>query len=141
MSAGSATCSPRSGSGLISPAAPATGATTDLAYVSPRTGRAVSRAAGLPYHDKLLPLPDFLWRDAPADEPQIALGLALTGYFLLHHVLAPHGRTLPAARERLAERLRRRRRLVQCRRHVAKVRPIMASRLRPVHARGLTASD
>ena len=35
----------------------------DLACVSPRSGRAVSRAAGLPYHDKLLPLPGFLWRD------------------------------------------------------------------------------
>jgi len=44
-----------------------TGVTTDLAYVSPRTGRAVSRAAGLPYHDKLLALPGFLWRDEPAD--------------------------------------------------------------------------
>jgi DNA repair protein RecO (recombination protein O) len=84
-----------------------TGGTTDLAYVSPRTGRAVSRAAGQPYHDKLLVLPDFLWRDAPADREQIALGLSLTEYFLMHHVFLPQGRTLPAARLRLAERLRR----------------------------------
>ena len=42
-----------------------TGRQRDLAYVSPRTGRAVSRAAGLPYHDKLLALPEFLWRDGP----------------------------------------------------------------------------
>ena len=82
------------------------GATTDLAYVSPRTGRAVSRTAGQPYHDKLLHLPDFLWRDAPADEGQLALGLNLTGYFLVHHVFAPQNRTLPAARRRLAERMR-----------------------------------
>src|SRR5215475_6979167 len=44
-----------------------TGATTGLAYVSPRTGRAVSRTAGLPYHDKLLRLPEFLCCDKPAD--------------------------------------------------------------------------
>src|SRR6266481_489233 len=84
-----------------------TGADDDLAYVSPRTGRAVSRAAGAAYRDKLLPLPDFLWRDAPARGGNIAAGLALTRYFLLHHLLLPHGRNLPEARERLAERMRR----------------------------------
>ena len=82
------------------------GVTTDLAYVSPRTGRAVSRAAGMPYHDKLLCLPDFLWRDAPADEAQLDLGMTLTGHFLVHHVFAPQGRPSPAARLRLAERMR-----------------------------------
>jgi DNA repair protein RecO (recombination protein O) len=84
-----------------------TGITTDLAYVSPRTGRAVSRAAGLPYHDKLLGLPAFLWREESADGDQIALGLTLTGYFLAGHVFMPQGRALPAARVRLAERMRR----------------------------------
>src|SRR3982074_69753 len=84
-----------------------TGAAEDLAYVSPRTGRAVSRSAGMPYHDKLLPLPGFLWCDAPATRPGLAAGLALTRYFLLHHLLLPHGRQLPEARERLAERMRR----------------------------------
>jgi DNA repair protein RecO (recombination protein O) len=83
-----------------------TGVTTDLAYVSPRTGRAVSRAAGLPYHDKLLILPEFLWHNEPADRDQIALGMSLTEHFLVHHVFLPQGRTLPAARLRLAERMR-----------------------------------
>src|SRR6516162_6660242 len=82
-------------------------ATSDLAYLSPRTGRAVSRTAGLPYHDKLLRLPEFLWCDTPADEAQLALGITLTGYFLTHHVFAPQGRTLPAARVRLADHLHR----------------------------------
>jgi DNA repair protein RecO (recombination protein O) len=82
------------------------GATAGLAYVSPRTGRAVSRTSGLPYHDKLLPLPEFLWRNTPADEAQLDLGMTLTGHFLVHHVFAPQGRTLPAARMRLAERMR-----------------------------------
>jgi DNA repair protein RecO (recombination protein O) len=89
----------------------ATGGSDDLAYVSPRSGRAVSRAAGLPYHDKLLPLPGFLWHEVPAARPvnqqEIVAGLALTQYFLLHHVLSPHGGKLPEARERLAERMRR----------------------------------
>ena len=84
-----------------------TGSVDDLAYVSPRTGRAVSRAAGAAYRDKLLPLPDFLWRDAPARSGDIAAGLALTRYFLLHHLLLPYGRQMPEARERLAERMRR----------------------------------
>jgi DNA repair protein RecO (recombination protein O) len=83
-----------------------TGAATDLAYVSPRTGRAVSRAAGLPYHGRLLILPRFLWRDGPAGAHEITLGLTLTEHFLVQHVFAPHGRTLPAARVRLAERMR-----------------------------------
>lgn len=84
-----------------------TGTTKDLAYVSPRTGRAASREAGRPYHDKLLPLPEFLWRDSPADVSQIVAGLRLTEHFLVDHVLAPQGRTLPLARARLADRLRR----------------------------------
>jgi DNA repair protein RecO (recombination protein O) len=84
-----------------------TGVTTDLAYVSPRTGRAVSRAAGLPYCDKLLELPGFLWCDKPADRRQIELGMKLTEHFLVHHVFAPQGRILPAARSRLAERMQR----------------------------------
>ena len=82
------------------------GATAGLAYVSPRTGRAVSRTSGLPYHDRLLPLPEFLWRNTPADEAELDLGMTLTGHFLVHHVFAPQGRTLPAARMRLAERMR-----------------------------------
>jgi DNA repair protein RecO (recombination protein O) len=85
----------------------ATGVNDDLAYVSPRSGRAVSRSAGAPYHDKLLPLPGFLWRDAVAAPGDIAAGLALTAYFLHRHLLEPQGRTLPEARARLADRLKR----------------------------------
>ena len=85
----------------------ATGATGDLIYVSPRTGRAVSREAGAPYRDKLLPLPGFLWRGSPAVIADVGAGLTLTGYFLHHHVLAPQGRALPEARDRFADRMRR----------------------------------
>jgi DNA repair protein RecO (recombination protein O) len=79
----------------------------DLAYVSPRTGRAVSRSAGQPYHEKLLPLPGFLWREASAAGADVVSGMALTAHFLQHHLLEPQGRTLPEARTRLADRLRR----------------------------------
>jgi len=82
------------------------GSTADLAYVSPRTGRALSRTTGLPYQDKLLRLPEFLWRDTPADAVQVVLGITLTGHFLAHLVFAPQGRILPPARIRLADRMR-----------------------------------
>ena len=84
-----------------------TGASDDLTHVSPRTGRAVSRAAAAPYRDKLLPLPEFLWRDAAASPRDIPTGLALTEHFLLHHLLLPQGRGLPEARQHFAERMRR----------------------------------
>jgi len=80
----------------------ATGVASDLAYVSPRSGRAVSREAGLPYGSKLLALPAFLLDErAPASESDITAGLALTGYFLERDVLGSHGLVLPQARERL----------------------------------------
>jgi DNA repair protein RecO (recombination protein O) len=95
------------GFGLDLRSCAATGTTDDLAYVSPRTGRAVSRTAGLPYQDKLLPLPDFLWRGTAAKTAHIVAGLRLTGHFLLHHVLQPQDKTLPEGRTRLVERMRR----------------------------------
>ena len=80
----------------------ATGLDIDLAYVSPRSGRAVSRDAGQPYDAKLLKLPAFLLDEtAPASEDDIVAGFALTGYFLERDVLGPHGQALPQARERL----------------------------------------
>ena len=72
-----------------------TGARTELIYVSPKSGRAVSREAGAPWADKMLRLPAFM-RD-PAAEPagnDIADGFALTGLFLERHVLEPRGLTL-----------------------------------------------
>ena len=84
----------------------ATGRNDRLAYVSPRSGRAVSLAAGEPYRNRLLPLPPFLLADGGiGDRREIADGLRLTGYFLESHVFGHHGRRLPAARRRLAERL------------------------------------
>jgi len=87
----------------------ATGSAQDLVYVSPRTGRAVSADAGRQYHDRLLPLPGFLREEIDADVSGVFLseGLALTGYFLGRHVMGDTRHGLPAARERLANSLRR----------------------------------
>ena len=93
-----------SGFGLDLSACAATGARGDLAYVSPRSGRAVSRAAGDPYRNRLLPLPGFLLPGAdeeactavPAEA--VRQGFALTGYFLARDVYTPRGLPLPDAR-------------------------------------------
>ena len=86
----------------------ATGTTEDLAYVSPKTGRAVSRAAAGPYKEKLLVLPGFLSTGGlPSDDEQLRLGLDLTGYFLERHVFWPHNKPLPPARARFMETLQR----------------------------------
>lgn len=91
------------GFGLDLDSCAATGATEDLIYVSPKSGRAVSRAGGAPYKGKLLDLPVFLKSDSqeiPTSEQLIA-GLELTGHFLERHVYGPHQKTLPDARQRL----------------------------------------
>jgi DNA repair protein RecO (recombination protein O) len=83
----------------------ATGANDNLAFVSPRSGRAVSLSAGEAWRDKLLALPAFLLADTAPAPGDIGQGLALTGHFLERHVFAPQDRRLPPARIRLAERL------------------------------------
>jgi DNA repair protein RecO (recombination protein O) len=81
----------------------ATGLAEDLIYVSPKSGRAVSRSAGEPWRERLLRLPAFLsvgvLDDIPSPE-DIQAGFALTGYFFTRHVLEPRGQALPDARER-----------------------------------------
>lgn len=76
-----------------------TGTTAGLAYVSPRTGRAVSRTAAGDLAGKLLPLPACLGGDGPAGMADLALAFALTGHFLAREAL--HGRPPPSARGRL----------------------------------------
>ena len=88
------------GFGLDLSSCAATGARDDLVYVSPKSARAVSREAGEPYKDKLLPLPPFLLADPGARPPaeDISAGLKLTGFFLTRHIFEPRG--LPPLRER-----------------------------------------
>jgi DNA repair protein RecO (recombination protein O) len=81
----------------------ATGGSGELIYVSPKSGRAVSREAGEAYKTKLLSLPAFLSeaRDPDPQLPDILAGFTLTGFFLDRHVLEPRGLRMPEARGRL----------------------------------------
>lgn len=98
------------GFGLDLTTCAATGAKSDLVYVSPRSGRAVSREGGAAYRDKLLALPGFLTDITKLQADDLAddfrAGLALTGYFLDRHVFGAHHQEAPAARSRFIERLR-----------------------------------
>ena len=91
------------GFGLDLAACAATGQTTGLVYVSPKSGRAVSAAAGEPYKRRLLSLPAFL-RRGPAGEvtlEDVRAGFALTGHFLEARVFRPRDLAMPQARLRL----------------------------------------
>ena len=89
----------------------ATGVSQDLIYVSPKSGRAVSREAGEPWKDRLLPLPAFLTGlqgNAPS-AADIEAGFSLTGYFLERDVYRPRNLEVPPARRAfIAELVRRR---------------------------------
>lgn len=79
----------------------ATGLRDDLVYVSPKTGRAVSRAAGAPYASRMLALPQFLNKEnsKAADSESLAAAFRLTGYFLHRHVYEPRGLNENATRD------------------------------------------
>jgi DNA repair protein RecO (recombination protein O) len=96
------------GFGLDLAACAATGAKDDLIFVSPRSGRAVSRAAGEPYRDKLMRLPPFLRQDTASPAPgDLVDAFALTGFFLDRHAFAPRGLPLPQARAHFVTALTR----------------------------------
>lgn len=85
----------------------ATGVTGDLAFVSPRSGRAVSEAGAGEYRDRLMRLPAFLLAGSAADWADVLDGLRLTGHFLARDVLVGRQADVFAARERLIDRLKR----------------------------------
>ena len=86
----------------------ATGVREHLAYVSPRSGKAVSEEAGAPFRDRLFRLPPFLIANVPADASDVIDGLRIAGYFLDRHVFEPRGMQMPEQQEwiirQLAER-------------------------------------
>jgi DNA repair protein RecO (recombination protein O) len=87
----------------------ATGARDDLTYVSPRSGRAVSRSAGEPWHDKMLSLPVFLRvgsRQA-ATLAELEAAFRLTGFFFNRHVYETRGLREPESRQSLLNAIRR----------------------------------
>jgi DNA repair protein RecO (recombination protein O) len=100
------------GFGLDLTSCAATGQSNDLAYVSPRSGRAVNRKAGEAYRDKLLPLPGFLAKARSTDPPdldEIEAGFVMTGHFLSAHIFAETNKPVAKARDEFTRLLHRRR--------------------------------
>ncbi|WP_350334518.1 DNA repair protein RecO [Coralliovum pocilloporae] len=90
------------GFGLDLESCAATGGTQELVYVSPKSGRAVSRKAGLPYHDKLLTLPRFLVSSLPRETPdagEVFDGFRLAGFFYDRHIWGARGIQPPGERD------------------------------------------
>lgn len=85
----------------------ASGATADLAFVSPKSGAAVSRAAAAGYEARLLPLPPFLLAGGEAGWDDILAAFRLTGHFLARDLLIGRAAEVLPARTRLLDRLKR----------------------------------
>lgn len=82
-----------------------TGQAEELAWVSPKTGRAVSEAGAGTWKSRLLPLPAFLHGDGTGDVADWRDGLRLTGHFLARNVFGLHNRPVPLARLSLYDRV------------------------------------
>ena len=93
------------GYGLDLSACAVTGDTRDLAYVSPKSGRAVSRMAAGPYADKLLRLPPFILEGSQATLADGRDALVLSQFFLDRHVWVSRKDGMPAGRHRFFERI------------------------------------
>ena len=96
----------------------ATGQSDDLTHVSPKSGKAVSRAAAAPYLDQLLRLPPFMkghegGKVLHAPLPDVVDGFVLTGYFLDRHVYAPRGVEPPSERGSLTKAIEKAMRAAQ----------------------------
>jgi DNA repair protein RecO (recombination protein O) len=92
------------GFGLDLSSCAATGSRDDLTFVSPKSGRAVSRVGGQGYESRMFALPAFLARRGTATTlDDVANGFRMTGYFLDRHIFAPRGMEIPAQRAALAE--------------------------------------
>jgi DNA repair protein RecO (recombination protein O) len=93
------------GFGLDLASCASTGVHEDLMYVSPKSGRAVSGAAGAPYKERMLRLPAFLTKggQGTATRADVAAGLDITGHFLEARVLTPRDDKMPEARIRFRE--------------------------------------
>ncbi|MBV1706521.1 MAG: DNA repair protein RecO [Hyphomicrobiales bacterium] len=94
------------GFGLDLSACALTGSREHLAFVSPRTGRAVTAEAGLPWAGKLLRLPDFMARSqalgaaGQVSGTELADAFRLTAHFLDQNIYGPRGQEVPMARRR-----------------------------------------
>ena len=95
------------GFGLALDRCAVTGLEEDLVYVSPKSAKAVSAAAGALYKERLLPLPAFLKEPVTAEWHDIFDGLRLTGFFLKRHFFEDRRRDVMATRSVLVDRLKR----------------------------------
>jgi DNA repair protein RecO (recombination protein O) len=93
------------GYGLDLTSCAVTGETEGLAYVSPKTGRAVTAAAAGVWTSRLLPLPAFLVGEQDATATDWRDGLRLTGHFLARDAFGLQHRPMPAARQMLYDRV------------------------------------
>jgi DNA repair protein RecO (recombination protein O) len=93
------------GYGLDLTACAVTGETSGLAFVSPRTGRAVTQPAAGIWKERLLRLPPFLLGATTATQVDWRDGLLLTGHFLARDAFGAHHRPLPQARQMLYDRV------------------------------------
>jgi DNA repair protein RecO (recombination protein O) len=89
------------GYGLVLDVCALTGARDNLYYISPKTGSAVTKEAGIAYHNKLLKLPGFFLGNSVVDKKDIEDGFKLTGHFI--HKFLFHGKSLPQQRARFIE--------------------------------------
>lgn len=89
------------GFGLDLAACAVTGAGEDLAYVSPKTGRAVSRSVGAEWQDRLFAYPAYLHEDRLPRQDEIRASLQMTGWFLHQRVFQPRQQGLPPVRQNL----------------------------------------
>jgi len=93
------------GFGLDLSSCAATGTTVDLSHVSPKSGRAVSRAAALPFGERMLVLPRFFADGGEPDRTDLQNAFRLTGFFLGRHVWQPREISPPHTRDALIEML------------------------------------
>jgi DNA repair protein RecO (recombination protein O) len=96
------------GFGLDLSACAVRGVNEELIYVSPKSGRAVSRDAAGEWADRMLPLPEVLAGKGDASNAEIVKALGTTGYFMEHRLIKSLGdRPMPAARARLLDAIAR----------------------------------
>ncbi|RZI47732.1 DNA repair protein RecO [Rickettsiales endosymbiont of Peranema trichophorum] len=80
-----------------------TGTSENLKYISPKSASAISLEVGAPYHQKLMPLPQFLIdHSVTASISDILVGLEISEYFLETHLLKPMNKTMPVYRKLLS---------------------------------------
>jgi len=81
-----------------------TGQIDDLAFVSPKTGRAVCMQAGLPYKEKLFKYPHFaLNKNAIPTKEDVFDLLKMNAFFLKKNFFDAHGLQFPLSRANLQE--------------------------------------